>query len=657
MKKGKMFAGLLWEDLKSKLWLVFITWYIMGMFCLLFAVKITIPAGEARSLYVGAGNTSFFTAMVLLGILMGIMAFPYLYSRRRGDLYFSLPFSRYQLFLAGLWNNFLIFSVPAVICKVIFFRLSLSMGYCSYEDSFSAMWISCGILMLGWLLLNGMSMLAVLLTQNVGYAGALLLLFLFGPGWGFHLAEKLMKICIPAFYRSETLERLKGYFSPLALLKNVTGIDEYADGALWNPEKHLPYIFFLAVAVFLLIVINAVLFARRPVEAKRRMFSFGFVEWIVRYVCVFLAALWFMSVFQVFSRGNFSVGLAIFSIVCGVPVIHGLVNVLAACDIKKFISGKWHLLGEFALMSAVVGICWLGGRVAGQFPDKDAVESMGIVLTALGSGDEPEEVLSNMNLTKEELSNAWEWIGKNCGDGQSAKDAEAENYELLVKCRLKNGGTKYYRYEVPWFYIDEFGEIFQGVEFKEGMYAALRLDSLKYYEISWSNGMETYMLDLGEWERQALWESYKADFMKLAFSDIRKQTPIGCLTFCSTKNQGDAIGYIYPCFTEVLEALSDYGIDGEKTIEDYPVTKIVMDKYLTTRGILYDVRYLEWEKETMDEAYIGELVKGLYYKDFCVDYLLNNKNTAMEITVYYRDSSGRTVNRISCMTDNAGNID
>ena len=44
--------------------------------------------------------------------------------------------------------------------------------------------------------------------------------------------------------------------------------------------------------------------------------------------------------------------------------------------------------------------------------------------------------------------------------------------------------------------VDEFGEIFNGEEFKEGTYAALRLDSLKYYEIRWSNGMETYTLDL-----------------------------------------------------------------------------------------------------------------------------------------------------------------
>ena len=651
MKKVRMFAGLLKEDLKGKLWVVLLTWYGLGMFCLLFAAKVTIPTGEARSLYIGAGNTSFFAAMLVLGILMGILSFPYLYSHNKADLYFSLPFSRSRLFLAGCINNFLIFSVPLVVCKLIFFRLSLSMGYCKYEDSVLSMWMSCVVLIAGWMFLHNLSMLSALLTRNAGYTGGLLVLLLFAPDWGFELVGKMMKICIPNFYRSERLEWLQGYISPFSLLKNAAGIDEYVDGALWNVEQHLPYILFLAAAVILLIILNGIIFSRRPVERGRRRFSFRCVEWIVRYSCVFLAVLWFVSLLQIFAWGTFSAGLAVFAIICGVPLAHGLMNALIACDIKKFLSGKWHLLAEYVLMFAVFGIFLMGGRSAGRFPDKDDVESMAVDLTALGSGDESEEVLLNMKLTGTELSKAYEWILTNCANGESVKKTGIENYELLVKCRLKNGGAKYYKYEIPWFCIDEFGEIFGGEEFKEGMYDALRLDSLKYYEISWSNGLETYVLDLSEEERQALWEIYREDFMKLAFSDIREQTPIGCLAFCSTKNQGDARGYIYPCFTGVLEALSEYGIDGGRTITEYPINRIVIDKYMTAQGILYDVRYLEWEKETTDEEYIKELAKELYYKDFCVDYLLNHKNTTMEITVYYRDSSGKTVNHIACMTN------
>lgn len=59
MKAVKRFLGLLKENLKSKLWMIVAVWYVFSMFCLLFSTKMTIPTGEVRSLYVGAGNTSF----------------------------------------------------------------------------------------------------------------------------------------------------------------------------------------------------------------------------------------------------------------------------------------------------------------------------------------------------------------------------------------------------------------------------------------------------------------------------------------------------------------------------------------------------------------------------------------------------------------------
>ena len=76
----KRFTGLLREDLKRKLGMIAAAWYSMGMLCLVFSMKTTVPTGEVRSLYVGPGNTSFFAVMVLFGILMGAGAFRFLRS-------------------------------------------------------------------------------------------------------------------------------------------------------------------------------------------------------------------------------------------------------------------------------------------------------------------------------------------------------------------------------------------------------------------------------------------------------------------------------------------------------------------------------------------------------------------------------------------------
>lgn len=648
MKKVKMYVGLLKADLKRKLWLVLLSWYTFGMFCFLFATKATIPSGEIRSLYVGPGNTSFFAAMVIFGIVMGITGFRYLGSERKADLLFSLPFSKSWLFLAGLINDFLIFAVPVTVCKILFFRISISMGYSQYENGVKAMWIGCLVLMLGFLFLQNLSVLAVLLTQNTGYTLGVLLLFLLGPDLGLNLAEKMMRIFIPFYYRSEILEKLKGYLSPVSLLRNAAGTGNYVDGADWILGKHLSYICILGILAVFLSCINCVLFSIRPVERKRSVFIFRPAEWFVRYVCIMLAVLWLADALQILTFGGYSKELVMGVVLLGVPVVHGLVNVIVAFDAKKFLSGKWHLLGEYIFMGVLLGIFFLAGQGEENMPAKDSLDSLAVVMTAIDSGDECDAALSQMYLTKEELSRSYDWIEKNCTGQKATGIVQGDSCQVLVCYRLKEGKKKYRKYDVSWDALDEFGEIFSGEEFKEGMFSSLTLDSLKYYEIQWSNGLETYVLDLNEEERKALWEAYIKDFMALTFSEFRQQVPIGCFTLCSTKNQDDRTGYIYPSFMQTKSLLWEYGIDSEKSIEDYDIIQILVYRYLVTEGFLYDVRSLEWEKEITEGDYINGLAEVLHYEGFFVDPLLNQKNSYLEFMVSYRDSEGRTISRIRC---------
>lgn len=641
MKRIKRLFGLWKEDLKNKLWMIVAVWYSFGMFCLLFSAKITIPTGEARSLYVGPSNTSFFAAMIVLGILMGAGAFPYLRTEQQSDLYLSLPFTRNQLFVVGYLNNFLIFSIPAVICRLLFFRISLSMGYSRYEDSVFSVWMGCLVMIVGFLFVMGLSMLASLWTRRVGYMGGLLVLFLFGPGAGLDLAEKMLEMFVPSFYRSETLEMLKGYLSPLLLLKNVTGIEEYADGFYWMLDEHLPYLRYLAVMVLLLLLVNLLFFKARPAERKSGAFTFRIAQWFVRYACVILAVLWFVDLLQIFSFGIFSWAPVIAGVLIGVPLVHGLLNMVIACDAKKFLSGKWHLLAETVTVFLLIGVFSLWGRWEETVPAKEDVASMAVALPALGSGDDIEQVLENMRLTDEAMFAAYEWINEDYGE-------KASDYEFLVKYEEKNGNKKYCKYRLPWYALDGFETVFAGQEYKEGTYQGLRLDSMKYYEIGWSNGIESYTLDLKEEERQDFWEAYREDAGRLTFLDIRWQMPIGRITFASTKNQGDVTADIYPGFTNVLLLLEEYGIEGTKGIGDYEITKIVVDKYLLTEGLLYNVNSLEWKKTITDEESVKELAKVLFCEELCEDYLLNEKNLQMEFTVYYRDSDGRTVNHVKC---------
>ena len=156
---------------------------------------------------------------------------------------------------------------------------------------------------------------------------------------------------------------------------------------------------------------------------------------------------------------------------------------------------------------------------------------------------------------------------------------------------------------------------------------------------------------MDEEERTGLWEAYKEDMAELTFSDICLTDPSGMLTFASTKNQGDVTGYLYPGFRNVNSLLKEYGVNAAKRVSDYEITKIVMDQYLYTDGLLYDVRALEFQKTYRDEGsgQVKEMAMYLVPEEFCVDYLLFQKDRQREYTVYYRDSEGKTVGKVKCL--------
>ena len=77
----------------------------------------------------------------------------------------------------------------------------------------------------------------------------------------------------------------------------------------------------------------------------------------------------------------------------------------------------------------------------------------------------------------------------------------------------------------------------------------------------------------------------------------------------------------------------------------------MMDQYLYTDGLLYDVRALEFQKTYRDEGsgQVKEMAMYLVPEEFCVDYLLFQKDRQREYTVYYRDSEGKTVGKVKCL--------
>ncbi len=644
MKSLKMFKNLLIEDLKSRLWVVFLVWYILGMLCLLLATKASIPPGEPRSLYVGPGNTSFFYASLLIGFVCGAAGFSYLLSDKKADLLFSLPFSRSQLFSASYLNSFFIFAVPYIFCKILFLRISVSMGYTKYSEAAAGMGWGCIIVILGYLFILNLVILAVLLAQNWGYALGIALLLLFFPRFVIYVINQVLNTFFLSYYKSEILTKLLEHLDPIMLYRKAAGLEEYADLFNWSVKPHLSYILVLAIYTIIFSIVNYLIFCSHPVERNGRMLTFKISEHILRYFCIVPAVIWIVCKLQALALHGSSIVLAAIGILFGTLVMHGMINIILSFNAKRIAAERIKLLIEIFCISVLFCALWGTGRVKTKMPELQEIDSMAIAFLPIDSGNDADTVLEQMQLEGACMERAFNWVKGN------RTDEVSDSYEVLIKYEKKNGISQYRRYYIDGTAINDFNNIYQSEMYKKGVYPVLMLDSLHNYDIEWSNGMESYVLDLNEQEKQTLWNAYKEDLIRLSIQDIKNMVPIGRLTFKSTKGRDDRTGYIYANFTGTINQLESYGIEAEKSISDYQIIKVIAEHYKVTYELLYSCKAIDWQNVITDKEAIEELAPGIFCEEFCVDNELNEKNKLLHLIVYYRDSAGRTFRTVNCRT-------
>ncbi len=126
--------------------------------------------------------TSLAVIMVILGAVTPFIVFSFIYDKTKMDTYFSLPIKREELFLIHFAFNWLIQIVPVLISNFLaFLVINLLTPASLLADmgpySFTKFLIWSGILVLGSVILQLPSMLAILCTTNLfnGFVYALVL--------------------------------------------------------------------------------------------------------------------------------------------------------------------------------------------------------------------------------------------------------------------------------------------------------------------------------------------------------------------------------------------------------------------------------------------------------------------------------------------------
>ena len=132
MTSKSLFFKLMKEDFKTRVWTLAIS-ILIFFFSLIVATAMMISfnlyEGSAYSYkadlalnfisYIDVKNPFFGMIFIVLALVMAMSGFSYLYSKKKVDMYHSLPVKREVLYFIKIINGILIVLIPFIICEIV----------------------------------------------------------------------------------------------------------------------------------------------------------------------------------------------------------------------------------------------------------------------------------------------------------------------------------------------------------------------------------------------------------------------------------------------------------------------------------------------------------------------------------------------------------
>lgn len=678
------FTKLCVENMKRRVWLsvvTILTYFVsMPVAMMLSLQDISHYANQERQLR-DIFSTFFsmgFNSVLSSGfaILCAVAGFAWLFSKKKVDLYHSIPVRREKLFLSIYLNGIIVWLVPylvsVLVCMVIF------NGYMTPNAAMlSITGITLGVNILFFLLIYNLAIVAVMVTGNMInciFTGTVL----FGYAMCARLVlEGYLQNFIVTYYSDiDFLEELK-FSSPF--ISFIYLAEEFTK---WEDRMTI-YLTGGAFALYLVqcLVMTAIagvaailLYRKRPSEAAGKSIAFEKILNIYRIILVIPLSLGSGLFFHALVSGSeVETAWMIFGLIFGLVLSHGFIEVLFQMDIKAMFSYKRQLLVTgvvvFLLAFSVKGD-WYG--MNRSMPDKEDVASMAVSAGVMNGGyfyyqNEDEDVyysgeewiLKNMKLTELEVPYAlakagMEYTASNVQNDPWNTDEGVERYGYYIRYRLDNGKEITKRYWLPkdeiYGYVDQ---LYDSLEYKNAVMKVLWEEGLRATNMQIINvGYEHQELDT-QWIPEFL-EIYRREYEALTFEDIVTCSVVAEISVERYEEDGVKNRFIsrasdfplYECCEESIQYLADKGLDTRLMqrslqLEDVKELRIYVNNedIIEEMGLnqnedykTYGVLYLTDKSEI--EKLLPYLVIDMYnYRDF-VSY---DGNFEVEVAVSYED--------------------
>ena len=625
---------------------------------------------------------------VILSVILAVVSFSFLFSKKKTDLYHSLPVKRETLFFSRYLSGVLIFAVIMLVSSLLNIT---AMGIKGFSDG--QIWMTAGstflYALLYFLLFYNLSIAAVMLTGNFWIS--------------------LAAIGVLFFYIPAVIEIMQGYFSnymatyyicygelstPSILLTFISPVYSLFSKMGENFTNVWLRVLVTILSAVLLLAADIWLYKKRPSESSGHALSFpkceSFIRFFITVPFALLGGYYIVSMFPTLSSFWFW-----FTFLFAGAICHCLLEVLLHFDFRAILKHKLQFLLSLAA-AVLIALCfqydWIG--YDSYLPQSSKVEYAAVCFDNIDSDKNALQIkkedsvysvnynardilqLGNMKLYNVDDVLSLAQIGIEQSDEQFEKRNTYNNvrrnlflgtyststgigYEeepalrFSVRYHLKSGKDIYRNYAAKTAScLDAAAKIYNDAEYKkcafqvDDLYETGIIKQIDGYNIWGDKAMSVSGSDLNRF-----FEAYIADLDALTIQDKQKETPIIRLDATCDKqlvdNDIDLYGYyIYPSFSQTLQVLEELGVSMDTlntTINKDNIVSIHAYSYSDNYDKTSECTYLA-ENET-DKEKINSLADHLVIDSFASDSeVLNPTDSHVSFELQYVLDNGLKVN-------------
>lgn len=519
---------------------------------------------ESMEEIVGKNNSAVSCITLAGAFLAGISGFAYLHSRKKTDLFHSIPVRRERLFLVQQASGFILYLLPLLGAYLLALLVGAIKG-ALWAGTWLAALKGLAFQILSFFLAYETVVLGMMLTGKLLVAVlGIVVLFGYFPATA-AILDTYMNFFRTYIGSGKLLWRWLEYLTPLYPLYWA----DQTDGSAWAL-----LVFLLAGA--LLMGASLLLYRIRRTEAAEQSMAFPRSQAVIKWLLVLPLSLAGGIIMSQVAMREDSLWM-FFGILVGVVLISGIVEVVYSYDFRRAFSHRIQML-LMAVLALGVGSIFRFDLLGYDtwLPREDQVESMAVsswrwtsdnsYWEAEGNDfryqDRSEYLLEHMKIT--DFEGLYQMAREGAESTRSEYGNSGDKSYICIRYNLKNGSAAERQYEVSDETLDAAMEqLVCTREYQEAAYQLLTLDPQIYREMSVRDRFDKRMAYEEEQELiQEVVEAYREDLRAQELESWKRAEFLGILNLTAGREAWKA-EWAYPIdstFTHTLEVLENRGI-------------------------------------------------------------------------------------------------